>query len=57
MTDGVSRTYADLLEGEYDCLDSIVLNTFAFRAARQTFTLCDSSCTVGGRLRTWAAAR
>ena len=32
MTDGLSRTYADLLEGEYDCLDRIVLNAY-FRFA------------------------
>src|SRR3954451_21845021 len=32
MTDGLSRTYADLLEREYDCLDRIVLNAY-FRFA------------------------
>ncbi len=32
MTDGLSRTYADLLEGQYDCLDRIVLNAY-FRFA------------------------
>ena len=29
---GLSRTYAELLEGEYDCLDRIVLNAY-FRLA------------------------
>ncbi|MBV9036401.1 MAG: hypothetical protein JO182_18075, partial [Acidobacteriaceae bacterium] len=32
MPDGLSRTYADLLEGQYDCLDRIVLNAY-FRFA------------------------
>ena len=32
MTDGLSRAYADLLEGEYDCLDRVVLNAY-FRFA------------------------
>lgn len=32
MTDGLSRTYADLLEGQYDGLDRIVLNAY-FRFA------------------------
>ncbi|MBV9483504.1 MAG: hypothetical protein JO249_22550 [Acidobacteria bacterium] len=32
MTEGLSRTYTDLLEGEYDCLDRIVLNAY-FRFA------------------------
>ena len=28
MTDGLSHTYADLLNGQYDCLDRIVLNGY-----------------------------
>ena len=28
MTDGLSHAYADLLNGQYDCLDSIVLNGY-----------------------------
>ena len=32
MTDGLSRTYADLLDGQYDCIDRTVLNAY-FRFA------------------------
>src|ERR1700742_846586 len=41
MMDGLSRTYAGLLSGAYDCLDRIVLNAY-FRFAQNP-----------GRFRVW----
>ena len=37
MADGLSKQYADLLTGSYDCADRIVLNAY-FRMGYPTLT-------------------